>query len=272
MNREYVDRIAHSLLYEGYLLYPYRSSALKNQHRFNYGIVHPPGCPGESNMMRTECVLVADAAAGVNVEVRFLQVMEREETQETIERTLCLNAPALQPQHTSFAFPLIRGSVDLDVERCAESVFRICVTIFNRSELRGPELLQSFVSTHTILTSSDGQFISSIDPPEHLREAVSACRNLGTWPVLAGDQGASDCILSSPIILYDYPQLAPESPGDLFDETEIEQILALRVMTLTDDEKKELRGGDNRARDILDRIESLPAEHLMKLHGALRNQ
>ena len=79
-----------------------------------------------------------------------------------------------------------------------------------------------------------------------------------------------DCILSSPIILYDYPQVAPESPGDLFDSLEIDEILTLRILTLSDQEKAEIRAGDERARQVLERSENMPPEQLMKLHGALR--
>ncbi len=93
---------------------------------------------------------------------------------------------------------------------------------------------------------------------------------MGTWPVLAGHEGQRDIVLSAPIILYDYPQIAPESAGDLFDGTEIDEILALRILTLTDDEKSEVRNGDGRARRILERTEMLPPEHFQKLHGALR--
>ena len=77
-------------------------------------------------------------------------------------------------------------------------------------------------------------------------------------------------MLSSPIILYDYPQIAPESPGSLFDGTEIDEILTLRIMTLTDDEKREMRNADDRARQILERTETLPAEQFMKMHGAMK--
>jgi hydrogenase maturation protease len=77
-------------------------------------------------------------------------------------------------------------------------------------------------------------------------------------------------MLSSPIILYDYPQVAPESPGDLFDGGEIDEILSLRIMTMTDEEKQEMRDSDERTRKILERTENLPEEQLMKLHGALR--
>ena len=83
-------------------------------------------------------------------------------------------------------------------------------------------------------------------------------------------EGQRDTLLSSPIILYDYPQIAPESPGDLFDGTEIDEILSLRILTMTDEEKREMRAVDERARRILERTEALPPEHFMKLHGALR--
>ena len=87
---------------------------------------------------------------------------------------------------------------------------------------------------------------------------------------MAGEEGQHDLILSAPIILYDYPQIAPESAGDLFDGTEIDEILALRILTMTDAEKLEVRNGDDRARRILERTEMLPPEHFQKLHGALR--
>ncbi len=132
------------------------------------------------------------------------------------------------------------------------------------------EMLRSLVSAHTILRLTGGAFVSSIDPPEQLRAAASECRNIGAWPVLAGEEGQRDTVLSAPIILYDYPQIAPESPGDLFDGTEIDEILALRILTLTDAEKLEVRNGDERARLILERTEMLPPEHFQKLHGALR--
>src|SRR5207302_2378145 len=126
------------------------------------------------------------------------------------------------------------------------------------------------VSTHTLLGVRTGEFISLLDPPEVCREAAAACRNIGTWPVLVGEEGDRDTMLSSPIILYDYPQVAPESPGDLFDGTEIDEILTLRILTLTDDEKQEMRDSDDRARLILERTEATPLEHFQKLHGALR--
>ena len=103
------------------------------------------------------------------------------------------------------------------------------------------------VSTHTILGTQGGQFVSLLDPPEDWRELAASCRNVGTWPVLVGEEGDYDTLLSSPIILYDYPRVAPESPGDLFDGTEIDEILSLRILTLTEEEKRAAGAMDDRA-------------------------
>ena len=36
-----VDQVANAVLYEGYILYPYRPSAVKNRQRWNFGVVYP---------------------------------------------------------------------------------------------------------------------------------------------------------------------------------------------------------------------------------------
>src|SRR5262249_59078035 len=114
------------------------------------------------------------------------------------------------------------------------------------------------------------EFVSLADPPPELAAAAAGCANEGTWPAMAGDPGARDTVLSSPIILEDYPRVAEESPGDLFDATEIDEILTLRILTLSDREKAELRATDERARELLDRCESLTGDELLRLHGTLR--
>jgi hydrogenase maturation protease len=144
------------------------------------------------------------------------------------------------------------------------------LTPFDGHTSRDEALAQSLVSAHVLLGVADGQFVSLLEPPENLNELASSCQNVGAWPVLVGNAGERDTMLASPIILYDYPQIAPESPGDLFDGTEIDEILALRILTMTEDEKREMRSTDDRARKMLERTESLPMEHLMKLHGTLR--
>jgi hypothetical protein len=109
-----------------------------------------------------------------------------------------------------------------------------------------------------------------VDPPPEARDAAAACVNDGLWPVLIGPAPARDVLLAAPIILDDYPTVAPESPGDLCDGTEIDEILTLRIMTLTDAEKQEARATDPRARRIIDRTDALPAEALEQLHGTFR--
>jgi hypothetical protein len=135
---------------------------------------------------------------------------------------------------------------------------------------REEALMGSMVSTHAILSVDRGEFLSLLEPADELREAAAGCENKGTWPVLVGEEGARDAMLSSPIILYDYPQIAPESPGALFDGTEIDEILTLRIMTLSDEEKQEMARVDERAREILERTEAMPPEQFMKMHGVLR--
>ena len=128
---------------------------------------------------------------------------------------------------------------------------------------------RSLVAVHTMLAVDDGSFISSIDPPDDAAAAVASCSNEGSFPVLATEDDT--VVLSSPIILYDHPAVAPESPGDLFDATEIDEILALRVLTLTEEEKAEARGTDARAAAVVDRVDDLPPEVWARLHGAVRS-
>ena len=132
--------------------------------------------------------------------------------------------------------------------------------------------LRTFASTHTILQVAGGECISLLDPPGRYLEAAKACQQIGTWPVLIGDEkrGERDTMLSSPIILYDYPKIAPESPGDLFDGAEIDEILTLRIQTMTDAEKTEMRQVDEQARRILERTENLAEADLLRMHGAMR--
>jgi hypothetical protein len=117
---------------------------------------------------------------------------------------------------------------------------------------------------------SDGKLLSLADPPEWTRSVAERCDNRRAWPVLVGESGKQDVVLSAPIILEDYPRIAPESPGDLCDATEIDEILTLRTMTLTDEEKREARATDPRAAAIIDRVDSMPPQMLEKLHGTIR--
>jgi hypothetical protein len=312
MNIRAVEKIADAVLYEGYLLYPYRPSAVKNRQRFNFGVLYPREyCAlqlgSESCEMRTEILVLGGPSTTIEIKVRFLQLVGQpilaaagfqpapsaseaacHNWQEGHERDVStppcsLESIAARPHRQEFAFTGIEGAETLEGElelaalQLDESLFRLMLSIRNGARLEGAHnlsrdqvLLRSLVSVHSILHAASGEFVSSLDPPEHLKPAAAGCQSSGCWPVLAGDEGKRDLVLSAPIILYDYPQIAPESPGDLFDGTEIDEILALRILTMTDAEKLEVRNGDDRARRILERTELLPAEHFQKLHGALR--
>jgi hypothetical protein len=128
----------------------------------------------------------------------------------------------------------------------------------------------SLLGCHVLLAVSDGRFLSLLDPPPWAAAAAAGCRNVGTYPVLAGPAGCSDVVLSSPVILYDHPAVSPESPRDLFDSTEIDEILTLRVLTLTDDEKREARASDPRVAALIDGVERLGPEAMSRLHGGAR--
>jgi hypothetical protein len=157
-----------------------------------------------------------------------------------------------------------------------EGVHALRVTIANTTpwDVGGPRqdaLLRTFCSTHTVLRVRRGAFVSLTDPPPALAVAAGDCENEGTWPVLVGEPGERHTLLSSPIILEDHPRIAPESPGDLFDGGEIDGLLTLNILSLTDEEKAEMRASDPRAREILERTEALSGEELMRLHGAIRD-
>jgi hypothetical protein len=307
MDLKLVERIANAVLYEGYLLYPYRPSAIKNRRRFNFGVIYPRDyglAHDELFCVQTECLATSNWRMAFDVRLRFLHLTAREGWQEAVEREV--SAPAIrmddllvEPLQMSFAFPTkrssgalcdpcvkgkrgeqepISGNIEIAGRQVSERLFKITTRVLNLTPLadapgasRDEALKRSPVSAHTILSARGGEFISLLDPPESLREMAGSCRNIGTYPVLVGAEGARDTILSAPIILYDYPQIAPESAGDLFDGTEIDELLTLRILTLTDEEKREMRDGDERARRILERTEALPAEQLMKLHGAARD-
>jgi len=282
-----VEKIANAVLYEGYMLYPYRPSAVKNRQRFNFGVLYPREyCEAQTGadnwQMQTECLVLGSGATSLEVRVRFLQMVAEADAQEGVERAVSIPATLLssiemRSPRQSFRFAGIDGELELRSQPLGGECSKITLVVRNLAGLvdgsgnREAALLRSLVSVHSILHVVGGEFVSSTDPPEEFRAAVAECRNLGSWPVLVGDEDKRDTVLSAPIILYDYPQIAPESAGDLFDGTEIDEILALRILTLTDAEKLEVRNGDSRARQILERTEMLPPEHCQKLHGALRS-
>lgn len=153
-------------------------------------------------------------------------------------------------------------------------VFRLTVGVQNTARPvpdAQQAIRESFIGTHLLLEAGGSGFLSLVDPPDHARAAASACVQRRCWPVLAGIPGDDDVVLVSPIILDDHPRLAEQSAGDLFDSTEIDEILTLRVMTMTEEEKAEARATDPRAGEIIDRCDAMSADDLQRLHGVLRD-
>ena len=232
--------------------------------------------------MQSECLVRDLKGARLSFSLRFLQLV----SEEAVERDISItdqspNELTAAPREFAFELPTpqqpLQGSVEISAEMSAEQVFRLrlhvknlCTVADAATRTRAEILPQSFISTHLIMNVEDGEFVSLLEPPEDLRELAASCQNIGCWPVLVGEPGERDCLLSSPIILYDYPKLATESAGDFYDSTEIDELLTLRVLTLTDDEKHEMRCRDLRTRQVLERTEALPVDHLALVHGAIR--
>jgi hydrogenase maturation protease len=86
-----------------------------------------------------------------------------------------------------------------------------------------------------------------------------------------GSPGEHGTMLCSPIILYDYPQVAPERTSDFFDGTERDELLVLRILTLTDEEKLRVAALDARGGALLRRTAAMDAEQIARLHGAVRS-
>jgi hypothetical protein len=280
VNLELVRSIADAVLYEGYMLYPYRPSSVKNRQRWTFGGLYPEAYAshGDSSTLLTEVLIEGGVDPALEVRVRFLHLMVRGDgVQEAMEREVCpgrFEFPATQ--HDGRRQEAIEGLVEVSVQRVAPDLHKASVRVTNTGSVppgasRDEALLRALVSTHAILQTSQGGLVSLTDPPEQFAQAAKSCSNTGVWPVLVGEEGSRDCMLASPIILYDYPRIAPESAGNLFDGCEIDEILTLRIMTMTDAEKQEMRTVDEHTRRVLDRTESLSSEQMMKLHGVLRN-
>jgi hypothetical protein len=135
---------------------------------------------------------------------------------------------------------------------------------------RGAVLQTAFISAHTLLAIESGAFLSPIDPPQYAEAATETLVNRHTWPILMGD-GTSDAqrsplALSSPIVLGDFPEIGKKTETDAFDATEIDELLTLSVLSLSDAERAEARATDPRARAIVDRAERFGAADIARLH------
>ncbi|MGB8994004.1 MAG: hypothetical protein WCC65_01665 [Pseudonocardiaceae bacterium] len=341
--------VADAVLYEGYLLYPYRRSSGKNRVRWQFGVLAPrpwlvaTASAGATDTcvagsadawhQQTDCLLEATDTATVHVRLRFLQLQHRsiealgpdggfqpvdaleidgqryltfdEAVPQEFDVVAELSGLHRAPHTVTIEAPggedvellgsgLLGGVTGRVVRRrwpvsatvrlsvaVADAPFpvlRLRLVTENTADSvaadasRADALRTSLVATHSLLGVRGGSFLSQLDPPDWAALAAKSCRNVHTFPILAGDPDARDVLLSSPILMdYDYPKVSPESPGDLFDAAEIDEILSLRTMTLTDDEKREARATDPRAAAIIDRVDTIPQDAFERLHGVIRS-
>lgn len=355
MSTDRLEQITRTLLYEGYLLWPYRRSAIKNRRRWTIGGVYPSDFAGaegsgDSAELLCECLVEHDAAPTIELRIRFLHRVMRQVAvlhgavleevdelrvgdehyltwDEAAEREVRVRIDGVALAG-DLIFPIaipagreeewlarpggeragallrsweaLEGLLEIAVERLdgqeegaaagaepvgtklphaapampAKQVYRLRARLRNRTSAVGlsreEALGRTFIAAHLVFEAVEGEFISLLEPPAALAQVASSCKNVGCWPVLVGEEGERRTILASPVIVYDYPQIAPESPGDLFDGTEIDQLLILNILGLTEAEKAELRATDPRAREILERAEALGPAEMAALFGAIR--
>ncbi|WNI18876.1 hypothetical protein [Actinacidiphila sp. ITFR-21] len=326
---DHVRAVADAVLYEGYLLYPYRAGSSKNRSRWQFGVLGPPSAApagfAEEPGMAMQCLLTdpGPGPATVTVRLRFLQVQVREVQRrepdgghtpvgaltvagvpvlswdEAVEREITLSVPApaaaydrlhtvpggeeAEPLTDAGGSPVGRVvrrreplAVRIRIGAAADDGFvRLTVAVDNEhpdtAADKDAAVRASLIGAHLVLRCRGARFVSLLEPPAEAAGAAGRCRQRRCWPVLAGPKGTADTVLGAPIILYDHPEVAEQSPGALFDSTEIDEILTLRVMTMTDVEKAEARATDPRAAEIIDRCDGMSPADLQRLHGLLRD-
>lgn len=335
--------VADAILYEGYLLYPYRRSSAKNRVRWQFGVLAPRlwieaqrtgpetvAGSAEGWHQHSECLLEGSPSTEFRILVRFLQLQVKAVErvvpgggfepvdQLSVGDSIHLSfeeAVPRQVESTARLAELLDGERSIDFEipggedievvhdrsgnpvgrvirrrralggtlrLSAEAVpapfplVRLTTQVENTDSStdpqtpRGRALSVSMIAAHSLVELEGGSFLSLLDPPEWASAAAKGCTNVRAFPVLAGPGDDRHLVLSSPIILYDHPRVAPESPGDLFDAGEIDEILSLRILTLSDEEKREARATDPRAAAILDRVGAMAPDVLSGLHGTWR--
>jgi hypothetical protein len=320
--------VADAVLYEGYLLYPYRGTSSKNQSRWQFGVLGPPGAAdaglGEDDTLAAQ--FLVDGAQAITLVVRFLQLQHRRAQRELKEITgrgfepvAELTTPAgswltwdeAVECETSFG-PLafddpgqrwtlpvaadaatdielvdggrlvrerqeVRGELtvaselDGELRRISVRVSNVGPAVDSKADGKDSVIARSMIGTHLISEVIGGQFVSLLEPPPGAVDAVSRCSQHRCFPVLAGPPGTQDMLLVSPIILYDHPEVAEQSNTTLYDCTEIDEILTLRVMTMTDEEKAQARATDPRAAQIIDQCDAMSPDAMARLHGVLRD-
>ena len=260
-----VDELVDSLLYEGYALYPYTPGATKNATPTPFGIVYPPAyaraLEGTHDHLELRCIVEGDGE--ISAEVRFLlpsgerhvAEAQRIDGEGEFELGEVRVRSKLESPRLKGSDPLSRADLDLR---------RVSFRVENLTEVpdglsRGDALRYSLLSTHPVLRVTGGaRFVSQLDDP---------CDSVNTWPVLASPD--DDVMIGAAIVLPDHPQIAPESRGNLFDNTEIEEALVLHVHALSDRERAEIEEQDTAVKEMIDRALSVTPDEVLRLHGRM---
>ena len=299
---EAAEQLAQSLLYEGYALYPYTPEATKNATPTPFGIAYPPAYaarqPAAFDHVQVEVVVRADDEAEIEAAALFLQAAgprhqageRREELAVTplgslladpLERSF-VHEPGpegvtLTGESTQAATDVLSGILRLSAERVGEGLARVRMRVENATPLpaeeaetmeRGAALRRSLLSCHAMIGLAGGRFVSPLENEGDAGAAVQACENVNTWPVLASPD--DDAVLGAAYMLPDHPQVAPQSKGNLFDNTEIEEALLLHVHALSDAEREAISAGDPAVSEMVERAGATTPEDIFALHGLMQ--
>lgn len=328
--------LADTVLFEGYMLYPYRANDAKNRVRWQFGVLAPPAYAAadasERDHLQTDCLLEGHDVE-LTVHVRFLHVQRRtveaarDDGEFVVVDSLDVGDATYLPwdeaivqdvpltlrlpgrgAHAVSAPIRVPAATEIETLDDGQPVGRLCrerrpltaalhvradpfpgpygvrrLRLRVRNETpwalaagsarpdRPDALRCALVAAHLLIEAEHGAFVSLIDPPEWARSYAAQCTQVGAYPVLAGPPGDRSLVLAAPIILYDHPEVAPESVSQFCDGTEMDEMLTLRALTLTDDEKRQVRGSDPRSAALVDQIDDLPPELMDRLHGAIRS-
>jgi hypothetical protein len=280
-----LESLLDSLLYEGYALYPYTPGATKNATPTPFGIVYPPAYaednPATFDHLQMECLVESGPEAELRATICFLQPQGERHKAEARRIEIAptslgeLIAGGRGEEFTFDGEETVAGRVRMRAEQVAEGLVRIRLCVHNSTGLggnaggldRSEALRCSLISTHVVAEVTGGRFVSPIDTKGPHAHALAECESVNTFPVLANPTDTA--MLGAAIVLPDHPSMAPESLGNLFDSTEIEEALLLHVHALSDSEREEIGKQDPAVREMVERAAASTPEQIMSLHGRL---
>ena len=199
MNRELAQKIADAVLYEGYMLYPYRpvghqEPAALDRLAFSIRRIIPRSEAAQSapSCIRNACCEQEKMRASESVAfcTSFTQAVRTVWSEFELDG---FEWDLKNPQRC-FQFRYSRGTasywrpVSASCEPIADGVLKLTIEFANTTPSppdaldRDAALLRSLLSAHTILTVSGGEFVSLLDPPEELRASRESMQERRQFP------------------------------------------------------------------------------------------